>query len=328
METFYYPYKQINFTEWLREFALFLNRSIVNNVLELPASLADGYMKVGYIEPGLSFLLANFKFNRDLVFDILSNNKPEYVLYFTKLVISGDWVFNVGDEKVVLQEETNETVFMPGTMDHHKVEFKKGTHLKVLCVYLDQDWIETYISNEDARQKISAYSEMGLRNFNKEILTAEYKKIFDALLEKDSSHPLENLYTHTRVLHLLEHFLNSILMRISFTIPLTIDNNDLQKLFLVEKYLLDNFNKQFPSVEEMAKIALMSKSKLKKIFKIAFGMGLYHYYQKNRMRIAKELIQSQERTISEIGYSLGYSNLSNFSIAFKKEYGVLPSEFK
>jgi len=72
----------------------------------------------------------------------------------------------------------------------------------------------------------------------------------------------------------------------------------------------------------------MSESKLKKLFKQSFGMGLYEYYQKNRMHISKELILSGKYSISEIGTKLGYQNLGNFSTAFKKEFNCLPSQVK
>ncbi|OYW19244.1 MAG: hypothetical protein B7Z54_04295 [Sphingobacteriales bacterium 12-47-4] len=33
-------------------------------------------------------------------------------------------------------------------------------------------------------------------------------------------------------------------------------------------------------------------------------------------------------TIKEVGMQVGYTNLSHFSVAFKKEFGVLPSEMR
>jgi AraC-like DNA-binding protein len=40
---------------------------------------------------------------------------------------------------------------------------------------------------------------------------------------------------------------------------------------------------------------------------------------------AKDMLISGKYTVKEVGYKLGYQNLSNFAKAFKKEYGVLPS---
>ncbi len=45
------------------------------------------------------------------------------------------------------------------------------------------------------------------------------------------------------------------------------------------------------------------------------------------MNRAKVLMLTHKYSIKEIGSQLGYSNLSNFSIAFKKEFKQLPSDF-
>ena len=61
-------------------------------------------------------------------------------------------------------------------------------------------------------------------------------------------------------------------------------------------------------------------------------MPPYEYFQKQRMQKAMTLLKSGEHSIKDVGYTLGYANLSNFTLAFKKVYGVLPSvitkEFK
>jgi len=46
------------------------------------------------------------------------------------------------------------------------------------------------------------------------------------------------------------------------------------------------------------------------------------------LNTAKDLISEGEGTISEIGYRLGYSNISQFSAQFKKQFGFSPSELK
>ena len=58
----------------------------------------------------------------------------------------------------------------------------------------------------------------------------------------------------------------------------------------------------------------------------AYGLPPYEYLQKQRMQKAKMMLLSGNFSIKDVGYTLGYSNLSNFTLAFKKEFGQLPSE--
>jgi AraC-like DNA-binding protein len=41
---------------------------------------------------------------------------------------------------------------------------------------------------------------------------------------------------------------------------------------------------------------------------------------------ARQLLRSKKYSVKEIGVALGFKNLSNFTIAYKKEFNVLPSE--
>jgi len=53
---------------------------------------------------------------------------------------------------------------------------------------------------------------------------------------------------------------------------------------------------------------------------------VYEYFQKIRMQAAKDKLLSGDHSVKEVAMELGYSNLSNFTIAFKKEFGLLPSK--
>jgi len=44
------------------------------------------------------------------------------------------------------------------------------------------------------------------------------------------------------------------------------------------------------------------------------------------MQKARLMLLSGNYSVKDIGYTLGYTNLSNFTLAFKKVFGRLPSE--
>ena len=71
---------------------------------------------------------------------------------------------------------------------------------------------------------------------------------------------------------------------------------------------------------------MMSSTKLKTKFKNVYGMKLYEFYNRNRLEKAKEMLQSGKYSVKEVGHDIGFSNLSNFAKAFRKEFGILPNE--
>ena len=70
----------------------------------------------------------------------------------------------------------------------------------------------------------------------------------------------------------------------------------------------------------------MSESKFNKIFKAIYGDSYFSYLREQRLIMAKEMLQSKKFSVSEVGFQVGYSNLSKFSKSFKDQFGILPSE--
>ena len=81
-----------------------------------------------------------------------------------------------------------------------------------------------------------------------------------------------------------------------------------------------------PTIDWLAKQVGLNHSKLKKGFKQIFGKSIYAYYLTERMNKAKQLLI--ENSVTETAIMLGYSNISHFSSAFRKQFGVLPKEMR
>jgi AraC-like DNA-binding protein len=105
-----------------------------------------------------------------------------------------------------------------------------------------------------------------------------------------------------------------------------VSRDDIEAAQKIEGILTDNAIVIPPTIKELSRKVAMSDSKLKKIFKSVYGLPIYEYFQKHRMQKARLMLLSGNYSIKDVGYSLGYSNLSNFTLAFKKEFHKLPSE--
>jgi AraC-like DNA-binding protein len=79
-------------------------------------------------------------------------------------------------------------------------------------------------------------------------------------------------------------------------------------------------------LEEIAFLCNMSLSTFKRNFIAEYGVSPGKWLQDKRLQRAKELLQQGDVTASDIYLDFGYSNLSNFSIAFKNKFGISPIE--
>jgi AraC family transcriptional regulator, exoenzyme S synthesis regulatory protein ExsA len=79
-------------------------------------------------------------------------------------------------------------------------------------------------------------------------------------------------------------------------------------------------------IEEVAFLCNMSLSTFKRCFIKEFNENPGKWFQKKRLQKARELLEAGSHTASQIYQELGYNNLSNFSIAFKNEFGINPRD--
>lgn len=82
-----------------------------------------------------------------------------------------------------------------------------------------------------------------------------------------------------------------------------------------------------PSLPALAAQAGMSESKLKRLFKQVFGQSIYQYYQRFRLQQAARMIREQQLSITEVGYSLGFTNLGHFAKVFEQQFGITPKKY-
>ncbi len=141
--------------------------------------------------------------------------------------------------------------------------------------------------------------------FDSEELNVRIKNLIDqrALLKEKYK---ENLYYNTsneKVDSLEEKFLKEVL----FHIEANLDN----ELF---------------SVEDLANQVNFSRGQLHRKLKGICDKGPNKMIREFRLFRAKELLEQKSASISEIAYSVGFSNLSYFSKSFKQQFGKLPGE--
>ncbi|MEP7197331.1 MAG: AraC family transcriptional regulator [Saprospiraceae bacterium] len=98
-----------------------------------------------------------------------------------------------------------------------------------------------------------------------------------------------------------------------------------EKILKAKEIILNSLNNP-PTIPELAMLIGINQCYLKKGFKEIFGTTVYDFVQEQRMLKAKLLLSTTGLSVSKVAECIGYSSQSNFSNAFKKFTGVLPSE--
>jgi AraC-like DNA-binding protein len=136
---------------------------------------------------------------------------------------------------------------------------------------------------------------------------------------------LESQYYKLKCEELLCHIF-AILMQREAVPASSMHINDVKAIYLVKSRLQSALNEP-PNISLLAKEAGMSEPKLRKRFKQTFGKGVFEFYQSARMQEAARLLKEQRLSVSEVGYQLGFTNLSHFSRVFEQHIGLKPKKY-
>ncbi len=136
---------------------------------------------------------------------------------------------------------------------------------------------------------------------------------------------LEKQYYKLKCEELLTHTISILLQREAVpAADMHID--DVKAIYAVKLHLQSHLGEP-PNIAQLAKEAHMSQPRLRKLFSQTFGKGPFEYYQSARMNEAARLIKEDHLTISEVGYQLGFTNLSHFSRVFRQHIGHKPKSY-
>ena len=103
-----------------------------------------------------------------------------------------------------------------------------------------------------------------------------------------------------------------------------LDEQFLKKtLALVEKNIGDsNF-----TVETLAAEVAMSRTTLYKKLMAITGLGPAEFIRTIRVKRGRALLETSQMQVTEIAYAVGFTTVKSFTMNFKAEYGMTPSEF-
>ncbi|MFD0674066.1 response regulator [Cohnella sp. GCM10027633] len=82
------------------------------------------------------------------------------------------------------------------------------------------------------------------------------------------------------------------------------------------------------TIEDISKSVYLSGRHANHIFKKETGQTIFDYLIEYRIGIAKQLLADPQSKVSSIAEEVGYLNTSYFCLAFKKNVGMTPAEYK
>lgn len=81
-------------------------------------------------------------------------------------------------------------------------------------------------------------------------------------------------------------------------------------------------------ISEVADYVQLSQTYLCRLFTTEMGISIHNYIQKEKIKIACNLLMHTDRPISELSVYIGFQSQSNFCTVFRKWKNMSPSEYR
>lgn len=125
--------------------------------------------------------------------------------------------------------------------------------------------------------------------------------------------------------NLIKKFKKDIILK-----PKELDVTSEDEVFLKKsiKIIEENFNNPEFSVNDFTNEIGMSRSALYRKLKALTGQSITEFIRVIKLKRAAQLLSNTKFTISEIAFTLGFNDLKHFRKSFKKQFNVLPSQYR
>jgi AraC-like DNA-binding protein len=141
-----------------------------------------------------------------------------------------------------------------------------------------------------------------------------YEYLHSPIIPQQAYYRLQSIYSHSLLPY---NIINPEITKYN--------NKNFKLANLCTKYLLEHLSENH-SLVSIANTLGTNRNSLAVAFKDIHKIGVFTWLRQQRLLEARRLLCNTDQHIQSIAYELGFSDPSNFTNAYKQEFGLSPSE--
>lgn len=237
---------------------------------------------------------------------------------FWELLFLENGTLTVAEDERIYEMGANQ-IILHKPMEFHRFWAKKDTKTKILVI--------TFSLEGDAAQPLGdgVFSVAPKQAEQLIQISDMIKASFGETIKVSASRTYSDDLKIQAAVMKMQMFLIDLLLRGENTITEVSGktaNNYRRIVNVLNEHIYENL-----SVTEISKLTLLSVSNLKKTFNLYSGCGVMHYFNNLKIQKAIDMLHT-EMSVAEISNKLGYITPNYFSVVFKREMGMSPSEYR
>ena len=207
----------------------------------------------------------------------------------------------------------------------------KADSIDVLSFSFSPSYLQQFVKANKAPETLSdeVISFTHPASFSKMLpLCGKTRMAIEALLNHTYTDTPANIFVNAQMQILLLYSMDCMLgekEEQTFTCKFLANEDDRNKIIKAREILLEHIGEPI-TIKALSRKVAINECYLKKGFKEIFGTTIFDFYQSQRMEHAKYLLYEKGLSVTEVSHLLGYSSISHFSTAFKKQTGIKPCE--
>lgn len=313
--------KQQTVPHILKRLALLLGTEIKNRRLEIPEKFGRGYCAGFLFNEHIQMLISNYELNEDLLIENPDIDTSKRIIFFK--------FQNIFPQADTLQAE-NQLKMMPSVLiatSRVNTDDVISVHTNTATINIEVD--TGYLNSLFDLSEKSPVLQSLLQNTQplvfEQLIYPSLQKIMDEIIGGLVGGTFELFFLRIKAEELICRLLIELEKRNEKHLY-ALNSRDIQTIYKVKERILEHPDTP-PVIKELAVYANMSASKLQRLFKQIFGNTIFNYYQDFRMKEAARLLKEEKLSVSEVGYGLGFTNLSHFSRVFQEHIGMKPKQY-
>jgi len=255
---------------------------------------------------------------------------PEGLFIGVSLDGKMDYKSNLSDfgnefRNIVLKDQTYMSLVNKEDGINH---LSKDTNLKNIMILVQNDFLEKHLlSKLKTQDRLKKDYERSKSNIlSKKKTTTKTALLANEIFNSPFTGDLNEIYMQSKVYEIIYNEFKEFLDKEKSICQKVIkfSDDDIQRLHYVKKLIEEEH--QYLSLKELSRTVALNEFKLKYGFKKLFNISVGAMVLSQKMEQSKIMLESGELSINEISQIVGYKYSSNFTLAFKKYFGISPSE--
>ncbi len=295
---------------------------IKKGMLTLPENMGNGYIRSFNTGKLIKMMVHQYELKKDVTLKIAGAKTGKDIITFSfrniffehgKAKNSG-WNAKLMPSVLLSSGDIDFEIFTPAKTKINTIII--SVHIDLLKDLLNPATGNTLLQNIITKNEPYLYEE---------IISPEIQVVAAKILEANVHEKLHDFYFKLKAEELIYLFFVELLKREQVQhYPLNV--SDVKMMYSIRDKIITDLSIP-PNMSELTLFSSMSESKMSRLFKQIFGNSIYNYYQTLRMKKAAYLMKEKNLSVSEAGYSLGFTNLSHFTRLFEKHMGLKPKRF-